>query len=100
MTDQTKPGNPITRFIDKLSKRQQKNFWLMSGINLFFLLVMTIFGGSNLLTAIGLWTIIQALIVGYYIFINRYERKSKTREWIDALAFAVVAATIIRTFFY
>jgi len=26
------------------------------------------------------------------------KRKSKTREWIDALVFAVVAATIIRTF--
>ena len=26
-------------------------------------------------------------------------RKSKTREWIDAIVFAVVAATIIRTFF-
>lgn len=26
-------------------------------------------------------------------------RKSKTREWIDALIFAVIAATIIRTFF-
>ncbi len=26
-------------------------------------------------------------------------RKSKTREWIDAIIFAVVAATIIRTFF-
>ena len=25
-------------------------------------------------------------------------RKSKTREWIDALIFAVIAATIIRTF--
>ncbi len=25
-------------------------------------------------------------------------RKSKTREWIDALVFAVIAATIIRTF--
>lgn len=71
----------------------------MSGINLFFLLVMIIFAGAGIITAIGLWTIIQVLIVGYYIFINRYERKSKTREWIDALAFAVVAATIIRTFF-
>ncbi|MFN5885283.1 MAG: S26 family signal peptidase, partial [Bacteroidota bacterium] len=99
MTDQIKPRSPINRFIDKLSKRQQTNFWLMSGINLFFLLVMSVFGGSNLLTAISLWTIIQVLIIGYYIFINRYERKSKTREWIDALAFAVVAATIIRTFF-
>jgi signal peptidase I len=27
-------------------------------------------------------------------------RKSKTREWIDAIVFAVIAATIIRTFFF
>jgi signal peptidase I len=27
-------------------------------------------------------------------------RKSKTREWIDAVLFAVIAATIIRTFFF
>jgi signal peptidase I len=26
--------------------------------------------------------------------------KSKTREWADAIVFAVVAATIIRTFFF
>ena len=26
-------------------------------------------------------------------------RKSKTREWVDAIVFAVIAATIIRTFF-
>ncbi len=28
------------------------------------------------------------------------KRKSKTREWIDAAIFAVIAATIIRTFFF
>jgi signal peptidase I len=27
-------------------------------------------------------------------------RKSKTREWVDAIVFAVIAATIIRTFFF
>jgi len=27
------------------------------------------------------------------------QRKSKTREWIDAIVFAVIAATLIRTFF-
>jgi len=31
-------------------------------------------------------------------FWRRSGRKSKTREWIDALIFAVIAATIIRTF--
>ena len=27
-------------------------------------------------------------------------RKSKTREWVDAIVFAVIAATIIRTLFF
>ena len=27
------------------------------------------------------------------------QRKSKTREWVDAIIFAVIAATLIRTFF-
>jgi len=28
------------------------------------------------------------------------KKKTKTREWVDAIVFAVVAATIIRVFFY
>ena len=32
-------------------------------------------------------------------FWRRSSPKSKTREWVDALVFAIVAATIIRTFF-
>ncbi len=99
MTQEKNKKNIVSGFLSALSTRQKRNFWIMSGINIFFLLVMVIFGGAALLLSLALWTIIQALIVGYYIFINRFEQKSKTREWIDAIGFAVVAATIIRTFF-
>lgn len=86
-------------FYALLNKRERFSFWLMGGINTFFLLVMTIFTSLGILTGLAFWTFIQAAIIGYYWFINRYKRKSRTREWIDAIAFAVVAATLIRTFF-
>lgn len=35
----------------------------------------------------------------YFVFKRGNKKKTKTREWVDAVIFAVVAATIIRTFF-
>lgn len=103
MTNQKKSSKTIndriSDFYGLLNKRERFSFWLMGGINTFFLLVMSIFTSLSISTAIAFWTIIQAAIVGYYLFINRFKRKSRTREWIDAIAFAVVAATLIRTFF-
>lgn len=87
------------KFFAMLNKRERSSFWLMSGINLFFFIVMSFVAGSSFLTNILFFVLIQAAIIGYYIFVNRFQRKTKTREWIDAIAFAVVAATLIRTFF-
>lgn len=87
------------KFFAMLNKRERYSFWLMSGINLFFFIVMSFVAGSSFLTNILFFVLIQASIIGYYIFVNRFQRKTKTREWIDAIAFAVVAATLIRTFF-
>lgn len=87
------------KFFAMLNKRERYSFWLMSGINLFFFIVMSFVAGSSFLTNILFFVLIQAAIIGYYIFVNRFQRKTKTREWIDAIAFAVVAATLIRTFF-
>ncbi|TAE85150.1 MAG: signal peptidase I [Bacteroidetes bacterium] len=52
-----------------------------------------------MLTNTLFFLLIQVSIIGYYVFINLFPRKTKSREWIDAIAFAVVAATLIRTFF-
>jgi signal peptidase I len=87
------------KFFAMLNKRERYSFWLMSGINLFFFIVMSFVSGSSFVTNILFFVLIQAAIIVYYIFVNRFERKTKSREWIDAIAFAVVAATLIRTFF-
>jgi signal peptidase I len=42
---------------------------------------------------------ILTLGVWFLIKTRHGQRKSKTREWIDAIIFAVIAATLIRTFF-
>lgn len=89
----------INAFFSLLNKRERFSFWLMGGINTFFLIVMSIFTDASVLYCLAFWTLIQVLIVAYYIFVNKFERKTRSREWIDAIAFAVVAATLIRTFF-
>jgi len=52
------------------------------------------------------WDLIKDIIFGiftlgvWFLLKNKPgQRKSATREWIDAIIFAVIAATIIRTFF-
>ena len=52
------------------------------------------------------WDLIKDIIFGIFTigvwFLLKTkpgQRKSATREWIDAIIFAVIAATIIRTFF-
>ncbi len=52
------------------------------------------------------WNLIRDIIFGIFTigvwFLLRTrpgQRKSKSREWVDAIIFAVIAATIIRTFF-
>lgn len=99
MTEQSNKPSYYNKFFAMLNHRERRNFWLMSGINLFFFVVMSFVAGASIGTNILFVVLIEAAIIGYYIFVNRFPRKTKTREWIDAIAFAVVAATLIRTFF-
>ncbi len=99
MTQENKTATPIQKFFSTLTKRERFNFWLLSGINTFFFLIMLFVTGSNLVTCISFYVVVEVTIIGYYIFVNRYPRKTRFREWTDAIAFAVVAATLIRTFF-
>lgn len=100
MTTKEEPkGSLIQRFWSTMEHKERRSFWLMSGINLFFFLVMSIFAGAGIQITLPFWIIIEAAIIGYYLFAHRFPRKTKTREWIDAIGFAVVAATLIRTFF-
>jgi signal peptidase I len=86
-------------FFSLLTKREKRAFWLMSGINTFFFIVISAFTSASLLLTLAFWTVVQASIIIYYVLVNKLQRKSKSREWVEAIAFAVVAATLIRTFF-
>lgn len=89
----------IDNFFALLTPREKRAFWMMGGINTFFLIVMSIFTSASILLTIAFWTVVQASIIIYYVLVNKLQRKSKSREWVEAIAFAVVAATLIRTFF-
>ncbi|MES2691314.1 MAG: signal peptidase I [Bacteroidota bacterium] len=99
MTEQPNKPSFYNKFFAMLNHRERRSFWLMSGINLFFFVAMSFVAGASIGTNILFVLLIEAAIIGYYVFVNRFPRKTKTREWIDAVAFAVVAATLIRTFF-
>lgn len=99
MTEEKNSASFYQKFFALLNKRERISFWLMSGINIFFFLLMTFAAGAGIVTTFLFLVLVQAAIIGYYILINRFERKTRSREWIDAIAFAVVAATLIRTFF-
>jgi len=56
---------------------------------------------SNKIKPVPLWLtiILGVFTLGlYFLFRKSDKKKSKTREWVDAIIFAVIAATLIRTF--
>jgi signal peptidase I len=88
-----------TSYYEKLSSRQRKGFWLLSSLNVLFFLTMWLFGGASFLNIFSLFAFGQALIFVWYHYFNATKAKSRWREWVDAIGFAVVAASIIRTVF-
>lgn len=101
----TKPNEkkePFTwkNYISKLSKRQKSGFWLLNSLNTLAFLIMAIPGGAGMISCFGLWLLTTVLIFLWYRYFNEANRKNiKGYEWYDAIAFAVVAASIIRGIF-
>ncbi len=103
MNNKTHPDKPSQGFFNlywfKLSRNQK--FWLvtLSSLNLLFFLIMLFAAGAGIMPITTLLLIGQALLFIYYYYFNASKPKNKLREWVDAIAFAVVAATIIRSAF-
>jgi signal peptidase I len=88
------------RLYGTLTPKQQKFFYsflILGGI--FFILFLLVFQ-TGFATAFTLSAIFEFYILIYYAITKppRTGQKSKFREWIDALVFAVIAASIIRAF--
>lgn len=91
--------NFFKNFFAILTKREKTGFWFLTALNVLLFLLLIAFTQVSFVTPVTLVLLTQVILFAYYYFINKLERKSKTREWIDAIAFAVVAATLIRGLF-
>jgi signal peptidase I len=82
-----------------LSKRAQIFYIIFTVINfIVFLLLLTQTDGGFIAPFIY-FVFWQVAIWVYYMFRYKFRKNVKGGEWIDAAMFAIIAATLIRTFF-
>jgi len=87
-------------FMDRLTSRQRNWFIGITLFNLVSFILLTTLGGAGLLDPLILLFLLQGFNFWYYVSIRNDRPKTKVRDWVDTITFAVVAATFIRTFFY
>lgn len=80
-------------------KRTQWVIGIWTVLNLLLSLVYLIGGGAPFLSVLVFFLIWEAAIWGYYIYRYNYKGRHKLGEWVDAILFAVIAATVIRSLF-
>ncbi|MCB9261558.1 MAG: signal peptidase I [Flavobacteriales bacterium] len=68
-------------------------------LNLFFLGILLFAAKAPIIGSIIFFLIWEVAIWAYYIYRYHYREKHKFGEWIDAIGFAVIAATVIRSLF-
>lgn len=71
--------------------------WTVFNLLLFFAIWLG--AGASFFTALVFFLIWEIAIWGYYIYRYVYKKKHKFGEWVDAILFAVIAATVIRSLF-
>jgi signal peptidase I len=83
--------------LKKLTEKQRKTFLISSGVSFFLALIIAI--GAAWSTGLVLFFVLEIIVITFYLTIpGRRNKKSFVREWLDAIVFAVVAATLIRAF--
>lgn len=82
-----------------LSKRARIFYIVFSILNFILLIALITRGGAGFLQALIFFVFWQLAIWIYYMFRYKRRKSMKGGEWIDAGMFAVIAATLIRTFF-
>ncbi len=88
------------KFYNLLDKSEKRWFWGTSIFN-FILLIIFFVVGYFIAGSVLFYFMWQLMICLYYITKDKSnKKKSGIREWSDAIIFAVIAATLIRTFFF
>lgn len=68
-------------------------------LNFFFGLALIIGAGASFIPVLLFFFIWEFAIIGYYLFKYHYRNSIRGGDWIDAILFAVIAATVIRSLF-
>lgn len=82
-----------------LSKRAAIFYILFTIINILTFVLLLTQTDAGLITPLIYFVFWQVAIWVYYMFRYKYKDKTSGGEWIDAAMFAIIAATLIRTFF-
>lgn len=79
---------------------KQKIWFISLSVLMVLMFFYVLFGseGVSIVQALTFFVVFEGLIVAFYFTIDNKKKKSPTREWVDAIVFAVVAATFIRMF--
>ena len=87
-------------FYKILDSSEKKYFWGSTILNVIIFLIFILIAGYHFFASLLFMLMWQVLICLYYITKDRStKKKGFIREWFDAIIFAVIAATLIRTFF-
>lgn len=92
----------MKKILDRI-KRFTRKEWIYisiwSTINFLFFLVLLLGAQAGFLNSILYFIFWELVLIAYYLIrVRKGEKDTKGREWIDAIAFAVITATIIKTF--
>lgn len=93
------PQNIIQKYFAPLSKNQRRNWWILTILNVLFYLIEILFAGAAFVAATLLFLLGQVILIAYYYYFNASKPKKPWRDWVDAIGFAVVAASIVRAVF-
>ena len=82
-----------------LSKRAAIFYIVFTVINILTFVLLLTQTDAGFISPLIYFVFWQVAIWVYYMFRYKYRKKTSGGEWIDAAMFAIIAATLIRTFF-
>ncbi len=91
--------NKIKERIQKFTRKEWIYISIWSSLNFLFLIVLLFAAGASIISSLAYFIFWEICLFGYYMIrVRKGEKDTKGREWVDAIAFAVITATIIKTF--
>ncbi|MCB9251264.1 MAG: signal peptidase I [Flavobacteriales bacterium] len=91
--------NKLMESIKAFPKKTKIYLSIWTAINLLILFLYIFAAGANILTALIFFIMWQGAVVFYYYYRYNLRKQKKYGDWFDAIMFAVLAATFIRSLF-